>query len=135
VDPSQKAAEPLKPVEPKTFVRNLTGAERVVTDDADAEANRQRAAAEISAIFELKDNRNFQWFMREFIDRQYGEAFQKLRIPSARMENESLESVQMTYSALREVKVGMLEREIAHRELLNPRDEEIPRLRERLSRL
>jgi hypothetical protein len=52
-----------------------------------------------------------------------------------RMEGETLEGVQATYSALREVKVGMLEREIAHRELLNPRDEEIPRLRERLSRL
>jgi hypothetical protein len=134
-DQSQRPAEPLPTVEPRTLIRNLQGAERVATTSVDAEANRLRAAAEIAAIFELNENRTFQWFIREFIDKPYQEAFRKLRLPNARMEGESLEGVQMTYSAMREVKVGMLEREIAHRELLNPNDEEIPRLRQKLSLL
>jgi hypothetical protein len=113
----------------------MAGAERADVDSEAAHENRLRAAAEISSIFELKANRDFQWFVREFIDKGYDEAFRKLRMPNARMEGETLESVQMTYAALREVKVGMLEREIAHRELLNPRDEEIPRLRTLLDRL
>lgn len=102
---------------------------------ADAEANRRRAAIEISAIFELSENPDFKWFMREFIDGPYEQAFLKLRDPRARLPEESLEMVQVTYFALRQAKAGMLEREIAHRELLDPRDEEIPRLRQKLSLL
>lgn len=135
MDPSQTPAEPLRRVDPAVLIRSLSGAERVGDSSADAEANRLRAAGEISAIFELNENGDFQWFMREFIDGPYEQAFLKLRDPRARLPEESLEMVQVTYFALRQVKSGMLEREIAHRELLNPRDEEIPRLRERLARL
>jgi hypothetical protein len=134
MDPSQRPAEPLQPVDARTLIRNLQGAEPI-DDSPEAENNRMRAAAEISAIFELNKDRNFQWFMREFIDRPYNAAFDALRNPLMRQKDDTLEVIQAKYVALREVKVGMLEREIAHRELLNPRDEEIPRLRERLSRL
>jgi hypothetical protein len=134
MDPSQRPAEPLQPVDARTLIRNLQGAEPI-DDSPEAENNRMRAAAEISAIFELNKDRNFQWFMREFIDRPYNAAFDALRNPLMRQKDDTLEVIQAKYVALRDVKVGMLEREIAHRELLNPRDEEIPRLRERLSRL
>lgn len=113
----------------------MAGAERVDVNSEAAEENRRRAAAEISTIFELNGDRNFQWFIREFIDGPYTKAFDALRSQTMRMEGETLETVQARYVALREVKVGMLEREIAHRELIDPRDEEISRLRERLSRL
>jgi hypothetical protein len=85
----------------------MAGAERVDVNSEAAEENRRRAAAEISTIFELNGDRNFQWFVREFIDGPYTKAFDALRNQTMRMEGE----------------------------LIDPRDEEIPRLRERLSRL
>jgi hypothetical protein len=105
------------------------------TDSPEAIENRQRAANETSMIFELKDNRAFQWFEREFIQTAYAEAFAKLRDPNLRLPEESLQNIQMTYVALRKVRVGMLEREIIHRELLDPNDSALPRLREKLAAL
>lgn len=135
MDQSQKAAEPLTPVKPSTFVRQSLQPEPDPNDSPEAQENRQRAAGEISMIFELKDNRAFQWFEKEFIDVAYQEAFDKLRNPTLRQKDESLELIQAQYVVLRKVKAGRLEREIAHRELLDANDEEIALLRSALERL
>jgi hypothetical protein len=138
MDQSQKAAEPLKPVPTATLVRVLNSPEAdpgSAQDSPEAQDNRQRASNEISMIFELKDSRAFQWFMREFIESAYQQAFDELRNPALRQKDVKLEDVQTRYVALRQVRVGMVEREIAHREQLDPNDEEIKRLREKLASL
>ena len=138
LDPSQRAAEPLQPVAPSVALKRLSLAEMEGTEpdpneSDEAVSNRQRAAAEISMIFELKDSVAFQWFEREFIDAAYSRAFEALRSPHVKPEE--LPKLQTTYLALREVKAGMIEREIAHRELIDPHDEQVTELREKLARL
>lgn len=133
MDPSQKAVEPLEPVEASVLVSRLRSITPDENKSPEADSNRKQAAAEVSMIFELRDNRAFQWFETEFIDKEYLEAFSKLRSPHTKPEE--LHDVQVKYIALRAVKVGLVEREIAHRELMNSNDEQIPRLRERLSRM
>jgi hypothetical protein len=136
MDQSQKAAEPIKAVAPATFIREMANPESdPAKDSPEAVENRRRAGAEISMIFELKDSRAFQWFMSEFIDKPYREAFDKLRDPRLRQKEESLETIQTNYVALRAVKAGMIEREIAHREQIDTNDPEVVRLRELLAAL
>jgi hypothetical protein len=132
MDPAQKPAEPIKKVEPADLVRQLS-VEPDPAESPEAKENRARAAAEISMIFELKDSAAYKWFEREFIDGPYRRAFDELRSPHVKQED--LPKLQTTYVALRAIKVGMLEREIAHREQIDPSDVEIARLRDELSRL
>src|SRR6266404_2278410 len=135
MDPSQKAAEPIDVVSPADLVRQLSNPEADPAESEEAKDNSKRAVAEISMIFELKESTAFKWFEREFIDRPYQEAFDKLRDPRQRQKDESLESIQTAYVALRAIKVGMLEREIVHREQIDPNDVEIKRLNAKLRSL
>lgn len=126
LDQSQRAAEPTPRVNPNTLVGRLKGAERVQDNDEAAAENRARAAAEISMIFELKDSTAFKWFEEEFIDKPYRASFDALRDPSTPIEE--LPTVRARYAALKAVKIGIIEREIAHRDQLDPNDPERLRL-------
>jgi hypothetical protein len=134
MDPAQKPAEPIEPLLAGALLRQLNP-ESDPADSEEAKENRAAAAREISMIFELKDLTAFKWFEKEFIDKPYQASFDALRDPRLREKNETLENIQQRYVALRAVKVGMLEREIAHREQIAPNDVEIPRLRAELERL
>lgn len=135
LDPSQRAAEPVKLVKAADLVRTLkqppVGAAPHISPQA--QQNRDRAAAELSMIFELRDARSFQWFMAEFFDKPFIEASQAYR--SDDTKDEDLSKVRARYMALKDVKKGILEREIAHRRLMDPNDTEIFRLEQRLAQL
>jgi hypothetical protein len=133
MDPAQKPAEPIAKIKPSDLVRQILSPEADPADSPEAKENRARAGAEISMIFELKDSVAFKWFEKEFIDGPYRRAFDELRSPYVKPED--LPKLQTTYVALRAIKVGMLEREITHREQIDPNDVEIARLRAELSRL
>jgi hypothetical protein len=136
MDPSQVAAVPLEPVQMSVLASKLRDPfPGIDIEPASNEAleNQTRARGEIASIFELKDNRAFQWFETEFIDKPYQEAFEALRSPYTKAAD--LAVVQLTYVTLRKIKVGLIEREIAHREQLDPNDALIPQLRERLSKM
>jgi len=137
LDPSQKPAEPLPPVNPVTVLkrRALDEIEPEPGEQPEAIDNKQRAANEVAMIFELKDSRAFQWFEKEFIDKPYKEAFDLLRNPKLRQEGVTLLDVQAAYVVLRAVKTGVIEREIVHRETIDPGDEMIPVLRQKLDTL
>lgn len=135
MDQSQIAAEPLKSVSPTQFIKEFVNPETQPDPNSpEAVENRARAAQEISMIFELKDLVSFKWFIAEFIDKPYRAAFDALRDPRLRQDNETLENIQQRYVALRAVRVGMLEREIAHREQITPNDSFLHALREQLNR-
>src|SRR5882724_3796709 len=119
MEQSHKAAEPIHVVSPADLVRQLSNPEADPAQSEEAKDNRKRAAVEITMIFELKESSAFKWFEREFIDKPYQEAFDKLRDPKMREKEESFESIQTAYVALRAIKVGMLEREVAHREQMD----------------
>lgn len=135
LDPSQRAAEPIKTVKASDLVRTLkspaVGAPPQLSPQA--QQNRDRAAAELSMIFELRDARSFQWFMAEFFDKPFIEASQAYR--SDDTAEEDLSKVRARYMALKAVKAGIIEREIAHRRLMDPSDAEIFRLEQRLAQL
>jgi hypothetical protein len=133
LDQSQKAAPPLKPMAASELVRKLhtPGIEALSEDAAAAlDENRKQAAVELASIFALQESPDFKWFEKTFIIEPYDEAFRKLRDPHAREEGETLEMVQTAYLALRTVRAGVLTREIIHRELIDPRDEQIAKLRQ-----
>lgn len=135
---SRRAAEPLPSLSPKELIRNLGLEEAAQPEEElsdEAKENRLRAAKEISLIFELHNSRAFEWFEKEFIDKPYWEARRKLMGWVSDFKPGELEKTQVTYAALKQVKVGMLEREIAHREQINPNDEQIAILREKLALL
>src|SRR4051812_14446089 len=81
LDPSQRAAEPVKVIKASDLVRTLkqppVGAAPQISPQA--QQNRDRAAAELSMIFELRDARSFQWFMAEFFEKPFIEASQAYR--------------------------------------------------------
>jgi hypothetical protein len=135
LDPSQRAAEPVKVIKASDLVRTLkqppVGAAPQISPQA--QQNRDRAAAELSMIFELRDARSFQWFMAEFFEKPFIEASQAYR--SDDTPEEDLPKVRARYMALKTVKAGILEREIAHRRLMDPSDAEIFRLEQRLAQL
>lgn len=135
MDPSQTAAEPLKSIPMSEILRRFREESPMPEEPASREAaeNQTRARAEIASIFELKESRAFQWYEKEFIDKSYQEAFDKLRDSSTK--SDELVAVRLVYILMRGIKVGLIEREIAHRETLDPADEEIKRLREKLSRM
>jgi hypothetical protein len=135
LDQSQRPAEPIQQISPGELSRRLKEPGMEVADTVTARENREHAASEISSIFALQGNPDFQWFVREFIDPEYDKAFAALRNPAVRQPGETLELVQARYVALREVKVGMMERELAHRQLLDPNDQEVLRLRKEIDRL
>lgn len=137
-EPSRRAAEPLQSLSPKELIRSLGLKEATQPEgeelSPEAKENRLHAAKEISLIFELRNNRAFEWFEHEFIDKPYWEARRGL-MNVAEADRGDLPRIQTTYAALKQVKIGMLEREIAHREQINPNDEQIAILRERLALL
>lgn len=135
LDQSQKPAEPIETISPGELSRRMKQPGLEVADTGTQAENREHAAAEISSIFKLKDDSDFQWFVKQFIDPEYDKAFLALRNPAMRQPGETLELVQARYVALREVKVGMLERELSHRSLLDPNDQEVLRLRKEIDRL
>jgi hypothetical protein len=135
LDQSQKAAEPIETISPGELSRRLKEPGVEVVDTGTQGENRQHAAGEIASIFRLKGDSDFQWFVTQFIDPEYDKAFAALRNPAMRQKDETLETVQARYMALREVKIGMMERELAHRSLLDPNDQEVFRLRKEIDRL
>jgi hypothetical protein len=135
LDQSQRPAEPIQQISPGELSRRLKEPGLEIADSGTAKENRENAAAEISSIFQLQGDPNFQWFVKTFIDPEYDKAFAALRNPAVRQPGETLELVQARYVALREVKVGMMERELAHRELLDPNDQQIAKLRQEIDRL
>lgn len=132
MDPSQKAAEPIKQLSVAELASMGKAAERV-KESATAQENRQLAAQELAMIFELKENRPYKWFEAEFIDKPFQEAREKLRSPETKPEE--LPVAHQRYLALKEVKAGMLEREIGWRKALDRTDSEIARLQMKLDAL
>ena len=139
LDPAQRPAEPLPPVKPSVALKRMAMDEAAVEpapeQSPEAIDNSTRAKAEIATIFELKDSGAFNWFFSEFVEKPYQDAFNKLRDPRLRQKDETLENIQQRYIALREVRIGMLEREIAHREQLDDDDGQIYDLRRLLNSL
>jgi hypothetical protein len=124
---------PLKVVSAKELLAQLrieAGGEPDAALSPEAESNRTLAASELSAIFELIGLGSFQWFMHEFVNGPFLEARRALHDPSIRSND--LRDVQVRYLALKSIVGALLEREIAHRELLTPGDEQLPMLREKL---
>jgi hypothetical protein len=141
LDPSQRPAVPVKPVEAGELLRQLRTdrdafLEAVPEETANAiKNNREHAQQEISMIFELNESQAFRWFMEEFVIPEYDRVFGQLRGIGEPPKPEDLPAIQVRYATLRGIRIGMLEREIAHRSRLDPNDSEIPRLREKLNLL
>ena len=135
LDQSQRPAAPIETISPGELSRRLKEKGTEVAETGTQIENRDHAGSEIASIFRLNGDPDFQWFMKQFIDPEYDRAFVALRNPAMREAGDTLEVVQARYVALREVKVGMLERELAHRTLLDPNDQVIPRLRREIDRL
>lgn len=133
LDQSQRAAEPVTPVKESTLIRSLKPFPP--DQSATAQGNRKMAADQLGSISALRKSSDFQWYEREFIDKPFRSVSEKLRGIIELDPHETIASVQTTYKALREVKAGLIEREISHRRLLNPNDEEIFRLSEVLDAL
>lgn len=130
LDQSQRAHEPTAPLGAAELLARLTKeAEPKENDSEEAIWNRQRAAAETAMIFELKDSRAFNWFFEEFVVKPYAEAFEALRD----VHTEDLTKARTEYLALKKARIGLIEREIIHRQQLDVDDPEIARLREKLS--
>lgn len=110
---------------------NLVRARKGEAADPVEQANEIRAANELASIYSLKNNPDFTWFMRTFLQPAYQKQFDALRSPTT----SNLTEVQSAYHALRDVLTGMLNSEIVHRTLLNPNDEEIPRLTRQMEAL
>lgn len=124
-------AAPTAEMSPGALIENLRAGEPVV--EGTVRDNRANAARELEMIEELLASRAFQWFETEFIDKPYAASFEALR--SKFTKPEDLASVQQTYVALREIKSGCAERELAHRELISPTDPVIAVLRSKLAAL
>ncbi len=123
-------ATPLNQLSARDLIARLKP-EDFVELSPEAQENRARAADELSSIYELRQSGAFQWFMAAFIDGPHRDALETLKNP----HTADLVNARTRYLALREIKVALLEREIQHRELMTPADEEIPRLREQLTQL
>lgn len=130
-DQSQKAAIPTTRISVAELVRGLSGGPR--SNSLAKEENQKRAADQLSMIEELQKSSAFKWFFAEFVDKPYRDAFEKLRSPYT--EFADLPKVQTTYTALAAVRRGLLEREIVHREQLQPDDPALPALRDKLRNL
>lgn len=131
MEQSHTSAEPLAQISVPALIRALD--QQGPASSPEAEDNRKRAAAEITMIFELKESRAFRWYEKEFVDKLYRAAFEALRSPHTKADD--LSALRTTYLALRGVKAGLIEREIAHREQISPGDPEISVLREQLAAL
>jgi hypothetical protein len=128
------AASPLPSVSHSAFAQLLRAdTDQAVDESPEAAENRRRAAAELASIFELRENGAFQWFMESFIDTPYRNSRNAFRSSSTPVDK--LAQLHTRYVALREIKASMLEREIAHRELISPNDPEVAHLREQLELL
>lgn len=124
LDPSQRAAEPLPSLNAAEVLRKIEADKSKNPDD---QANRILAAMELAMIEELLGLAAFRWFEAEFIDKPYRIAFDNLRSQGG----EAFQS----YKALKEVKGGMIQREITQRETVSPDDPRITYLREKLRSL
>lgn len=134
MDPAQRAHEPGRPVKPADLIRTLHADPVLVEENPDAAQaiaeNRATASAELAMIFELKESVAHQWFLEQFIAGPFRDASDALK--SANTKLEELAAVQTRYVTLRPIMAGIIEREIAHRDQLDPNDQEVFRLRERL---
>lgn len=131
MDQSQMPAQPTPEMSARDLVATLSEAEPVI--EGNAKDNQQHAARELEMITELLSSRAFEWFEAEFIGKPYATAFASLRSKHTRPED--LPGIQQTYIALREIKAGMIERELAHRELISPADPRNTFLRSKLDAL
>lgn len=137
LDPSQRAAEPT----PTGSLGDLRGAERVELankpgQNADTvKANDLRAAAELAMINELKQSAAFQWFEAEFIDKPYAASFDALRAEATTEDDAFWRRINAKYVALREVKSGMIQREIVHLKRISPIEPAIAALTQHLRTL
>lgn len=98
-----------------------------------AEANDKLAADELGMIEELQRSSAFRWFFAEFVEKYYQIAFDELR--SEHVKPEAMSRTQITYWAMKKIRVGILEREITWRAKLDPNDPVLPSLREKLRNL
>lgn len=134
MDPSHRPAEALRSVSPAQLI-NQAKLAKVAPEELSAEAleNLKKAKEELSKISELKESRAFQWFETEFIEKAYSEAKRIFHDKTTPVE--TLVAARVEYLTLRALKMDWLEREIAHRELLDPGSETTAYLRDRLSLL
>jgi hypothetical protein len=133
LDPSQRAAVPLKPMSPGELLHKLKAPETHNPTTPEGKKNKARASAEMASIIDLQGSRAFEWFFDEFIEKPYRLAFDRYRSPST--PEEQLVTARADYLALRTLRVGMLEREIAHRRQLDKNDLQISVLEEKLRAL
>lgn len=115
------------------LVQKLKQPETANPVTAEAKRNKERASVEMANILDLQSSRAFEWFFDEFVEKPYRLAFDAFRNPAT--PPEQLGAVRDNYLALRTIRVGFLEREIAHRHQLNKSDTEIPQLEEKLRSL
>lgn len=137
MDPAQRAHEPLTPVKPADLIRSLHAEPTLVEENPDAAQaiaeNRATAASELAMIFELQNSAAHQWFLEQFVSGPFRDASDALKSPNTKPEE--LATVQTRYVTLRPIMAGIIEREIAHRDQLDPTDQEVFRLRDKLATL
>lgn len=131
MDQSQRPAEPVQKLSAGQFIARTKGAEAV--ESATAQENRVLAGQELSMIFELNDSRAYQWYEAEFVEKVFQEARDRFLSPDTLPAE--MPDARSRYLALKEVKKGMLEREIGWRTYLDPSDQEIGRLQMKLGAL
>lgn len=131
-DPSITPATPTPPVSDAHLASTLKPTTLAVAATATvAEENLKNAADQLAMIIELRNLPAFQWFEESFITKPYRDARAKLLGPLA--PDEDLSLIKSRFEGLQHVARGVLERELAHRQKIDPRDPEIARLREKLA--
>lgn len=115
-----KAAKPL-PTRSDREIAEIVG--RTATED-----NQKHATSELAMIFELRDNRSFQWFEQQCIVKKYEELEQAWKDPSQKDAGE-ISKIREKFLLVREIYLWLIQREIQHRETISPGDSEIIRLR------
>lgn len=120
MDQSQMPAAPTPEMSAGELVAKLGGAQKVV--EGTAKENQLHAGRELEMIDELRNSQAFKWFEEQFIDKLYQESFVNLRRYHSKR-------VHYTYQTMRRVKIGMIERQKTHLELISPNDPMIGVLR------
>lgn len=128
MDPSQKQSEPLKQVSHADFAVRIN--RELGTPDDATKRNRENAGEALASIWHLRENKHFQWFWKECVEKEYQAA--KDRYNEENISPENANTFRTQYLQMRRIVRFMLDREIEHRRLINPNDTEIARLREKL---
>lgn len=127
MDPSQKPAEATPTVSDGALARTLA------TPKADPQdANRKKAADELTMISELRGLSAFEWFLEEFIMEPYRNARAKV-LAEHLAPGEDPVVIKSRFNGLKAVATSFLEREAHHREKLDKTDPEAKKLRDLLA--